>query len=117
MVRLSKGAVVGLAFAVSAQPCLAATSPHDGPASAVPVTGTVEFNLQSHVESAAAQNAQSISAAISTSSLITAQEAEQQQKRRGMSRGAKTALIIGGVAVLAVIGLAVLAASSVPPSF
>jgi CHASE3 domain sensor protein len=112
-----KGAVVGLAFAVSAQPCLAATSPHSGPASAVAVASTVEFDLQSHVQSAAVQKTQSMTAAISASSAITAQEAEQQQQRRGMSTGAKTALIIGGVAILAVIGLAVLAASSVPPSF
>ncbi|MFC7537897.1 hypothetical protein ACFQPG_11060 [Sphingomonas sp. GCM10030256] len=96
---------------MSAQPCLAAAAAsNSAPAS------PVEFNLRTHAQAAAAQQPTALATAVSASTAIAAQEAEQQQKRRGMSKGTKTVLIVGGVAIVAVIGLVILAASSVPPS-
>jgi hypothetical protein len=113
MGNLGKSTVLGVALGLSTQPCLAAAAA----SSSAPIASPVEFNLQTHAQAAAAQQPTALTAAVSASAAIAVQEAEQQQKRRGMSKGTKTVLLVGGVALVAVIGLAILAANSIPPSY
>lgn len=122
MRMLSKTAVIGAAVALTSQPCLAAAiesnSTHVVATMAASAAERVEFNLETHAPAAAAQNEASqlaLAAAVSSNAAIAAQEAEERE-RRGMSKGAKTALIVGGVVLVGVLALALIAASSTPPS-
>ena len=115
----AKSAVVGIALALVSQPCLAETIESQSTV-AVPMASTVErveFNLHSYVQAAGQKDASrlELASAVSANAAIVAQETEERE-RRGMSKGTKTALIVGGVVVVGVIALAIIAASSTPPS-
>jgi hypothetical protein len=120
-----KAATIAAGIALSSQPCLAASAVDSQNASAAFTAAASaaqrderdEFNLKMHVEIAAAQKQASqfaLATSVSANAAIVAQEAEERD-RRGMSKGVQTALIVGGVAVVAVLLLAVVASNTVPP--
>jgi hypothetical protein len=115
---LVKTATIAVCVAVSSQPCLAAAVESESKSAAGTAAASAaqrdEFNLKIHAETAAAQKQVSqfaLGASVSANAAIVAQEAEERD-RRGMSKGAQTALIVGGVALLAVAVLAFVASGT-----
>lgn len=117
---LVKIATVAACGAMSSQPCFAAAVESEKTSIAVTMAATaahrVDFNLKTHAETAAAQQASqfALATSVSANAAAVAQEAEERD-RPGMSKGVQTALIVGGVAVVAVLLLAVVVANTVPP--
>jgi hypothetical protein len=115
---LVKAATIAAGIALSSQPCLAAAVESKSKSAAVTAAASTaqrdEFNLKMHVETAAAQKQASqfaLATSVSANAAFIAQESEERD-RRGMSKGVQTALIVGGVALLAIVVLAVVASGT-----
>lgn len=107
---LMKAATIAAALTLTSQPCLAAAvegqSPSLAATTAVSATERVDFNLRTHASIDSGQK-QAGSLALATAAAVSqeaaaAQELEERQ-RRAKSKGTQTALIVGGVVLVALI--------------